>query len=504
MISRYENQKISEIFSDIVKLNLWQKTELAVIEAMVNFNKIDRVFYDQIKELWSENLIDIEWWKKRDKEIHHDLNAFLDERYRFLPTELHGYVHKNITSYDTEEAPFVLKLQLASLIISDYCASLTETLKGLALKYRYTIMHGRTHGQEAELQSFGARVLTWLKDLQTAVCALSEAEKNLKYSKLSGAIGKYGSIDPAIEKEALNILGLEPYYGATQIMPRILYAPLAQALSNLVLIVDKIATDIRLSARSGRVLMQEPFKKKQKGSSAMPHKKNPIVLEQIEGLAKMAVGYAGMITGTIKTWEERTIEQSSVERVAWPDLFHVTCRALSILNKTLVGLKVYPDNMLKEIYESRGVYASSEIKEFFKENLAGSGLSDEDILSNEDIYRMVQLAAFNVFRPSRERLVLRETIPNSFEESKKLLFKIASLKPEKFPSLKDIFPAAGLEFTDELDISQEQINQYNHQLKKIFWDETSPGLIKKWEKIFTPEFLLKNEAVLYKEILGLE
>jgi len=495
MIARYEVKEISQTFSDETKVNLWQTLEMAVLLAMVNLKKIDHSIYSKIKEIWSANPVDIEWWLKRDEEIHHDLNAFLDERYRHLPVELHCYIHKNITSFDTEEAPFALSLQKALVLVDMYLSALTGTLTSLALRYRYTIMNGRTHGQEAEMQSFGARILTWLSDLEVAARSLKIASTNLQYSKLSGAIGKYGSIDPELEKETLRILGLKPLYGATQIIPRIIYVPVAQALANMVSVIDKIATDIRLAARSGRPLMQEPFKKKQKGSSIMPHKKNPISSEQLEGMAKMARGFAGMITDTIKTWEERSIEQSCVERVAWPDLFHVTIRSLNVLNKTLSGLQVYPDNMLEEILQSRGVYASGEVKEFLKENTADYGLS------NEDVYRIVQLAAFNVFKPIPERMTIRSKVSSSLAESWELLNSLGNLPAVKIISLADIIPNAGLEATDALDIETADVDRYNQALRELFRKD---GIKERWSRLFTPEFLLRNEKVLYWEILGVK
>ena len=153
-------------------------------------------------------------------------------------------------------------------------------------------MMARTHGQEAELQSFGARILTWIVDLRQAYSGVELAQRNLHYCKLSGAIGKYGDMNPEIERLSLSILGFEPFHGATQIIPRTLQVPLAQSLMNLAMVIDKIGNDIRLSARSGRPLMQEPFGKKQKGSSAMPQKKNPIRTEQLEGMARMAKGFS--------------------------------------------------------------------------------------------------------------------------------------------------------------------------------------------------------------------
>jgi len=497
MIQRYAIPQITQIFCDEHKLKLWQDTELALIQAMAKLEKFPGAIYAEIASIWLNNPIDIEWWKKHDEEIHHDLNAFLDERYRFLPNELHCYVHKNITSYDTEESPFAIMLKEAVICTNKSYHKLRDTLADMAIKYRYTVMNARTHGQEAEIQSFGARILTWYQDLKMAKIQMDQAAENLQLSKLSGAIGKYGSIDPEIEKETLRILGLTPYYGATQIIPRILYAPLAQSLSNLVAVIDKIATDIRLSARSGRVLMQEPFKKKQKGSTAMPHKKNPISLEQIEGLNVMAQGYALMIGNTIKTWEERAIHQSSVERVAWPDLFHVTVRAINVLNKTLKGLKVYPDNMYKEIIESRGVYASSEVKEFLKEHLVGGDLA------HEDIYRIVQLAAFTAFKPNGKMLDIRETIPQYFMQAEEQIADLKEcLKKENLANdIERVICYGKLEYTDDLDISLEQVIKYNKALKKLF-DGNQWTLWDKWRELFTPSFLLKNEYILFQEILG--
>lgn len=487
MLERYANPEITEIFTDEHKLQLWQETELAVIRAMVKLKMVSQENYEIIFMTLHNAPIDIQWWKKRDKEIHHDLNAFIDERVRHLPTELHQYFHKNITSYDTEEPAFARMLFEALEIILPLCSVLKGELIGLAIKYRFTIMNARTHGQEAELQSFGARCLSWIADYDVASQALIRTLENLGYSKLSGAIGKYGSLNPEIEKLALADLKFKPFTGATQIMPRILYAPIAQALSNLVSVLDKIAGDIRLAARSGRPIMQEPFQKKQKGSSAMPHKKNTIRTEQIEGMARMARGYMSMISENIKTWEERAIEQSSVERVAWPDLFHVTAQALKVMNLVMSGLKVYPDNMLKEIHESRGVYASSEAKEFLK----AQGLS------HEAAYRIVQLASFNVFEPNSDRSVIRENAPSSFKEANAQLKMISRLKSEKIISIEDFIPRAKLQVSESLDASWGDVHNYNVILQKLFADK---DVVSEWHRLFTPEHLLQHEKFLFEQM----
>lgn len=496
MDPRYEVPEVKGVFGNDHKLGLWQETELAVIKAQVVLGSgTTDAEYEMIDRIWRSTPVDIAWWKARDKEIHHDLNAFIGERVRHLPAELHEHVHKKITSFDTQEAAFAKMLLMCLDMVHAQYEELQTVIIGLARKYRYTLMNARTHGQEAELQTFGARCLTWLRDLKVAYGTLCDAIQNLKYSKISGAIGKWGSIDPELEKTALQILGFEPFYGATQIMPRIIYAPIGEALAGLVLVIDKIANDIRLNARSGRPLMREPFKKKQTGSSAMPHKRNPIRLEQLEGMGRMAKAYAIMIMDNIRTWEERAIEQSCVERVAWPDLFHVSIYSLTALKTVLDDLRVYPDNMLREVYESRGVYASSEAKEFLKERLISLVVG----LTYEDAYRIVQLASFNVFEPNTGWRRLRETIPQSHAEAAGLLAEMRFMPQEEVVSIRDFIPEGALWMSDELDVSAEQVDSYNEYLRELFDNQE---VVAAWNAIFDPAFLLKNEAKLYKEIIG--
>ncbi len=503
MIKRYEDKDVVRIWSNEHKLDLWQKTELAVILAMANLGKTDEETYRKISEALSKNPIDVNWWLQRDKEIHHDLNAFLDERLRFLPPDLQVYFHRKITSYDTEEPAFAQILEQSLILVKMYCFELRNILKAMAQKYRYTIMNGRTHGQEAELQTFGKRCLTWLQDLRVDMDNLKRAKENLKYSKLSGAIGNYGSIDPAVEKEALKILGFEPFYGATQILPRELYAPIAQALCQIVLTLDKIAIAIRLGARSGRPIYQEPFAKKQKGSSAMPHKKNTISTEQIEGMGRMAKGYYLMIMDNIRTWEERAIEQSSVERVAWPDLFHVVIHSFKTMTRVLEGLVVYPDNMILEIIESRGCYASSEVKEILKELGIPLGLT------TEDAYRIVQLAAFNAFEPGDEAKKLRENLPESLARADELLLESLAKAnelilefrqvPRPTPvSIQEIIAKAQLKPSSQLEASEKDVQRWNKILEQIFQESEN---LDRWNQIFLPSYLLRNEATLFKKIL---
>jgi len=497
MIERYSDKEITGIWSTENKLAQWQTVELAVIEAMVKLGTISEKNYLEIRELLEKNPIDVEWCKAKEEELKHDLAAFVEERRRFLPSELQGFFHQKVTSYDIEDTAFNMILKEAIAIVQRYYDLLEKILIELAQKYRYTIMNGRTHGQEAGLMTFGKRILSWIQDLRLDMKNLERAAENLNYSKLSGIIGNYGTLSPELERGTLSILGFEPYYGATQIMPREAYAPIAQALCQIVLTIDKISTAIRLEARSGRPIFQEPFGKKQKGSSAMPHKKNTISTEQEEGMGRLSLGCLNAIMLNIKTWEERAIEQSCVERVAWPDLLHIVVHSLKTITRVLQGLVVYPDNMLLEIIESRGTYASDEAKELLKKLGESSGLTVEEC------YRIVQLAAFNAFETLKEIEEMRTDLPKSLGEADVALGRFENLirckaSPE---SIQYIIQKGELRVSKQLDISLEEIQRWNNILREVF---AEPEEKEVWDRIFKPSYLLQNEKILYQKILGVE
>lgn len=495
MDERYIDLEIARICSKETKVANWQRVEIAVLRAKVILKEVKEEDFERICVILLGNPVDIQLWLAEEKELKHDLAAFVKERRRLLPPELQGFFHEKITSYDIEDPAFNIMLREALTIVQGYYDSLEKVLVKQAKQYRYTIMNGRTHGQEAGLMTFGKRILSWIQDLRFDMGNLQRTAEKLKYSKLSGIIGNYETIAPELEKETLAILGFEPYYGATQTMPREIYAPIAQALCQIVLTLDKIATTIRLGARSGRPIFQEPFGRKQMGSSAMPHKKNTISTEQMEGMGRMAKGYLSMIIDNIKTWEERAIEQSCVERVAWPDLLHVVTHCLKTMTKVLDGLVVYPDNMLLEIIESRGTYASDEAKELLKQLGAPYGLNPEEV------YRLIQVGAFDVHKPSKGVEILRQGLPISLEQAHLMLETLQTLLKKQEPpiSLRDIITRGGLTTSPQLAATEEDVARWNEILKKIF---TNPANLEQWNRIFHPAYLLRNEAKLYKEIVG--
>ena len=200
MIKRYSSEEITKIWSDLGKLERWQDSELARLFVMVSQGELKKEEYDIILHSLESNPIDIEWWLKKDGEIHHDLNAFLKERLRYIPQELKRYLHEGMTSYDTEEPAFVAMLKESICVVENNFNELQKIIEGMAVKYRWTMMVGRTHGQEAALQSFGKRCLCWLQDLSVSFKNLQNAKGFLDYSKMSGIIGGYGSLSPETEK----------------------------------------------------------------------------------------------------------------------------------------------------------------------------------------------------------------------------------------------------------------------------------------------------------------
>ncbi|MES2088128.1 MAG: lyase family protein [Patescibacteria group bacterium] len=493
MHPRYaRNPVIKEIWTDENKLRLWQATELAVIDARGTCGEILREEAETIRQMLESIPIDLEWWKKKDTEVGHDLIAFVEERQRHLHSTLKRYFHGKMTSYDTEEPAFA-KMLLASLgEVEKLAGILIDVLIKQAEHHRFTVMLGETHGQWAELQTFGKRVATWLKAILISVENLKRAKSGLDRSKLSGAIGNSPDLSDEIQRVALASLGFLPFYGATQIIPREVYAPVASALGQLVATIVKIATDIRLNARSGRTLMREPFGKSQRGSSRMPHKRNTITLEQMGGMLRMAEGYVQMIVQNIQTWHERGIEQSCVERVAWPDLFFVTTHTLTQMTKVLENLQVYPDQMLCEVLDCAGVYAASKVADFLEEVGLECGLSPGAG------YSIVQLAAFGVLEPNAVTKLIRTNECTSYAEAQEAAAHVAKWRTPT-TSIQDHIPRCILRPSEELAFTTVQTDTWNSALGKIFCLANTKA---RWEEIFSFSYNLRGEAIQIDNVLA--
>jgi len=290
----------------------------------------------------------------------------------------------------------------------------------------------------------------------------------------------------------LKLLGFQPYHGATQILPRILFKPLASAIKGISEVLSKIATDIRLGARSASVLYQEPFAPRQMGSSAGPQKRNTINTEQEVGMEALASGFELAISQVVKTWEERDISQSCVERIAWRDLFHASIRQITVMTKVIDGLVVYPDNMMAEIVKTNGCYAASVAKERLRKLAVPFGLTAEDC------YRIVQLAAFDLGYPE-----LDSRVSQSLDEAQKSLEAqwIVSSIPVAPDSIRDVIEQARLEVCEILAPTTDEVEGWNKTLRDIFLD---PDNRNTWHEVFSLAYLLRHEYVIFEQLFGKE
>lgn len=491
MIKRYSNEKVDENWALKHKFQLWQEIELAVIKVRCEMGLFPADIWSKISLILKNCEINVEEIKRIEEITKHDLNAFIEERKSHLPEELRKYVHFMMTSYDTEEAPFSLMLLDSIKQVEGTCDDLILLLWDMAFKYRYTPMLGRTHGQEAKLQSFGLRILRWCRSLDYARYHLQSATAGIRFAKLSGAIGNYQGITPEEEKEVLKSIGLEPFVGASQIIPRIVHQPLANALVMIVGALTQIAEDVRIAARSGMPIMQEFFDKGQMGSSAMPHKKNTITCENQVGMWRMAKGFAEMLRDCTLTWEERAIEQSCVERVAWPDLFHVVMFTFQNMTKVLKKLQVFPDNMILEIYNSHGCYASEDAATLLKEY----GLVDKEA------YRIVQLAAAIVHEPCQVLKDYRLAKKNGendhqYPEIEQVDFLGGCWKAEVYETISDVISGCALFPMEALGHSKETVDEWNNKLRNIFADSEK---LERWQKIFSIAYQLRNEDFIFNK-----
>jgi len=499
MIERYSNPKIKDIWSDGNKLSLWEEVEIALIRAREILGRIKKGTTEKIESILKSKTKDLAWWEKRDGEIHHDLQAAVEERRQHLGLLANEY-HKDNTSYDTEEPAMAKMLEDSTLLVLEAGQTLNKAIEEKALRYRFTPMLARTHGQWAQIQSFGFECLTWHESLKIPLTSLADAEKLLRFTKCSGAIGNNAEIDPELEMCALSLLNKRPWRGATQIMPREIHAQLASSLSRLVTQCEKISLDIRLASRSGFKILEEPFTKNQKGSSAMPQKRNPIRLEQICGMGRVARHLAGMLEENIVTWESRDISQSCVERIAWPDLFHVAMRVLTVLTKVIEGLNVYPDKMMEEIVASGGTYASNAAKSFLAEKGKDYGITPEDA------YGIVRLAGHIMEEPDNWVSSLRRNLNSSLELADASLISFTLKKRNQNhlpkPTIEKIIMTADIHTIEDIDVDFETAKAWGDKLFKLF-NSKNKDVREAWSELFKPSRGMANEGVSFLEAFDL-
>lgn len=387
MIVRYTPEKIGGVWTDEMKFQTWLEVELAVIKVRCDQGEYPKEVYPRIKKQAKFNVDKI---IELDKIIEHDFLAFIENVRSYLDEDLRKYFHEELTSYDIEIPAQSLQLKRAGVFIIEDLRNFISTVRHQASIHMWTYRMGMTHGKDAKPSTLGWLFCTYLDALELRAEDLVLAFDKVKKAKCSGAVGNYMTISPDLELAVLKELGLEPR-PATQITMRDVLANVVSQIAILGGVIEKMAIDLRLMATSRFAEITEPRRKKQKGSSAMPHKKNPILLERMSGMSSVLRGYALTMQENIKTWLERDIAHSSVERIVLPDATSLIDYMLLKMTWIMDNLVVHRDNMAKNIEEEGGTWASEEVKTL----LCKKGFD------TEKVYHFVQKCAFLAMEKGR-------------------------------------------------------------------------------------------------------
>ena len=357
MIPRYSRPQIEKIWTLESKFSLWLKIECLVAEKQSIDGLIPKQAAKDISEKSSFSLKEIEEIEKVTK---HDFIAFINNVSSYIGDSA-KYFHLGLTSSDIIDTAFSIQLkQSAELIIDDLSKLITE-IKEKAYNYKNTIMIGRSHGMHAEPITFGLKLASFYSEFQRNFLRLHKAKEEISICSISGPVGTYNSIDPSIEKYVANKMGLIPETISTQIIPRDRHAVFFSTLGILASSIERFAVEIRHLQRTEISEVEEFFSVGQKGSSAMPHKRNPILSENLTGLARYIRSAVIPFMENIALWHERDISHSSVERIFAPDITITTDFAVSRMTSIIKNLKVYPDKMKKNLNKFDGFHHSQNI-----------------------------------------------------------------------------------------------------------------------------------------------
>ncbi len=370
MISRYCLENMKNIWDIETKFSYYLKVELAVCEAYCRLGKIPVDVYNEIIKCAK---FDIKRIDEIEQEVHHDVIAFLTSVNESLGNSA-KYMHMGLTSSDVIDTAYALQIKDASSIIADDLANLIVTLKQMAFKYKNTVCIGRSHGIHAEVTTFGIKLLNWLDSFDRAYKNFLIAADDISVGQISGPVGTYSNVPMEVEQITCEILGLKPAKISTQVVSRDRYARYMNELSMIATIIEQFATEIRNLQRTEIFEVQEGFAEGQKGSSAMPHKRNPVLCENLCGLARVIRGYASTALQNVTLWHERDISHSSAERIIFPDGTILLDFMLVRFNNVLKNLVVYESNMKKNIDLYGGVIFSQKV--LLK--LVEKGLNRED------------------------------------------------------------------------------------------------------------------------------
>lgn len=357
MIPRYTPLEIGNIWTDENKFRKWLQVEIAVCEVLSEMGQIPEEAVRKIKQNANFSLDRIGEIENR---VKHDVIAFLGSVSESLGPEAR-YVHWGLTSSDVVDTAQALIVKEASELILGAMQELTDVIRRKAFEHQRTVMVGRTHGVHAEVTTFGLKLAVWYDEMRRHLARMRQASETMRYGKISGAVGTFAHLSPKVEEAVCAKLGLRAAPVSTQVLQRDHHAEYIGTLALIASSYDKFATEIRHLQRTEVREVEEPFARTQQGSSAMPHKRNPVSCEQISGLARVLRGYVQVGLENVALWHERDISHSSAERVILPDstilAYYLTRRMTSIVR----DLVVYPDRMRENLNLTSGLIFSGQL-----------------------------------------------------------------------------------------------------------------------------------------------
>jgi len=348
---------MGRVWNQEAKYATWLRVELAVCEAYARRGLIPAEALARIK---AKARVDARRVDEIETRVRHDVVAFLTALEEAIGADSR-YVHIGLTSADVVDTSLALQLQAASDLLLQGLERLREVLRRLALSHKDTLCVGRTHGVHAEPITFGLKCLGWYTEAGRNLERLRRAREVVRVGKVSGSVGSFAHVDPAVEEEVCRALGLEAAPVSTQVVQRDRHAEFVTALAILAASLEKIALEIRGPQRTEILEVEEPFAEGQKGSSSMPHKRNPVASEQVCGLARVVRSHALAALENVALWHERDISHSSVERVILPDATSLMDYLLARMADILQGLRVYPDRMRENLERSYGLIYSQRV-----------------------------------------------------------------------------------------------------------------------------------------------
>jgi adenylosuccinate lyase len=422
LIERYSPPEIRAVWSEHHRFGLWLRIEILACEAWAQIGRIPESALPKIRGA----SFDAERIAELETRVGHDVIAFLTVMNESIGQPEARYVHLGMTSQDLNDTSMAVQLVESSRLIVADLARVREAAANLALRHRKTLMAGRTHGVVAEPITFGFKVAGWVAELDRAQARLERATDEVAVGRVSGAVGTHATVDPSVEEYVCKELGLKPDTVSTQVVARDRHAGFMSALALVGGTLERIATEIRHLQRSEVGEAFEPFGKEQKGSSAMPHKRNPVLTERVCGLARVVRGHLVTALENTALWHERDISHSSAERIIFPDACAAVDYMAQEMTKVLTGLEVRPDRMLRNLQFGGGVVFSGRVLLA----LVDSGMS------REDAYPIVQTAAMHALEG--EGPGFREIL----EANQEVLVRIGTHMEAVFD------PWAGLEHTE--------------------------------------------------------